>query len=90
VLDGAGSRPNLLRSLGLRPLNAGAFLGLGLVAHQTYCEARAQVGYTPIFRGRKKRGCLETGNFLSEPGSRRSSPWYLEEHTRELRSTRLI
>jgi hypothetical protein len=28
VLDGAGSRPNLLRSLGLRPLNAGAFLGL--------------------------------------------------------------
>ena len=36
------SRPNLLRSSGARPLNAGAFWALVVVAHQTCCEARAQ------------------------------------------------
>ena len=56
VLDGAGSRPNLLRSSGPRPLNAGAFLGLGLVAHQTYCEARAQGPASRCSSGR----CLHT------------------------------
>ena len=31
----------------------------------------------------KNRGCLETGDFLSEPVSRRSSPWSIEERIGE-------